>query len=374
MGLQHLHDVITKTSVDFVDGLLLCDVAINMKVDQAAFVIKKQNGAIKFFGRGGAGEIDTIKRVGMDTYEDAISHIESQNVERIPDGTEAHMEVFSDKWKTSIQYDVKPTNNLILSYVVRDGQVLVPDDPTNQEVADVLNVSPPPVLFSGQLSEQQRLAIKSFITLSVDHRKSMFGGENFLEFVSKIFDIPQSLSWLHSNGCEGLVLYFKKYGVVAKIVDPIFTQEKQDEHAVAVSIFKSLLNNFVYDFIDNDVPQILKSTHNQSVEYSDVQYIRFITQLVFRAVEQHGDELRVLNQFKDDQLSQRYSNVSPKLAPVKLINMIKTNWWVEELFVTLLNSLKTEKRAINTKQGLTKERKDRINEIVGLLREKGLVK
>ena len=75
--MEHLHDIQEKKGDEFVNHLLDDEVVINIKIDQAAFVVRKQDSRVTYHGREGRGDITKVKRASMDTYEDGILHIEN---------------------------------------------------------------------------------------------------------------------------------------------------------------------------------------------------------------------------------------------------------------------------------------------------------
>jgi hypothetical protein len=373
--LDHLHDVYNRQGIAVIDSLLTDTVVINVKVDQSAFVIKKQTGIVTFHGRDGRGLIDKVKRAGMDTYEDAIHHVGSRALNHIPDDLELYLELFSDKWKTTVKYKSKPKNGLIVSYAKLNGKVILPDDPMIHDMATLLDIAPPPVLFSGTLSEYHKQRIKSFITQSVDDRKSNFGGDKFINYVSNTFEASDDLHWLQECGYEGLVFYFTQRGHSAKLIDPMFTAEKQAGHKENMSRFKETLNTIVYEYLTTNFHRVLQDfiMHTKS-EYSDDQYINFISYLTSDVVEVYNDRLSILDCMEDEQKIVKFSNVTSTLVPEYVNQLIQRHWWVDELFTMLLNLLQKDKKAINTRQGLTRERKDSVNVMVSFLRQHNIVR
>ena len=375
LELEHLHDTLSKKGDAFLGHLLNDTVVINIKVDQSAFVLRKQDGNITYHGREGRGDINKIKRAGMDTYEEGIKHIESRPVSKLPDGIEVYLELFSDKWKTKVQYKTKPKNNLIISFIKQGGKTLLPNDPLNKTVASILDISPPPVLFEGRLNDNQKTAIRSFVSASAEQRQAKYGESKFLDFIMSMFVTPKEFEWLQEGGYEGVVFYFKDNQYSAKIVDPMFTAGKQEEHTEGMDDFRKALVDFVHDYLKSDLDGAADTfTKSPEMASADDLYIAFIAHLTRYMVQKHGAELRSLDKHEHEQKARRWSNISLSMIPGYMKQLVKDHWWVEELFTMLLNNLQKEKKAINTKQGLTRERKDAINDMVARLRGRGLVK
>jgi hypothetical protein len=373
--VEHLHDIYTKKGDTYLDNLLNDTVVINVKIDQCAFVIKKNDGIFSYHGREGRGEINNIKRSTMDIYEDCIHHIEPLLSNKIPDNSEIYLELFNEKLKTKVQYSTKPKNNLILSYINQSGSTLLPTNPENKRIASLLDISEPPVLFSGKLSENQKKQIKSFVITSAEERKHKYGGKEFIEYIMSIFKTPEHLSWLHEGGYEGLVFYFENNKCSAKLVDPLFTSDKQEERYNEMSDFKKLLTDIIFQHLEEDVELYIKHTTFSLDETTDDTFIYFISRLTLLMCMIHSEELKNLNQFMLVQKEQRFSNITYSLLPLFMGPLINNyHWWAEELYITLANLLQKEKKRINIKQGLTQERKETINRIVSVLCEQGIVK
>lgn len=371
--LEHLHDTRSKKGDEFLDHLLNDEIDVNIKIDQAAFVVKKQDGNVKFYGREGREEITKIKRSIMDIYEDAIKHIE-QKAKKLPDNTEVYLELFHDKLKTIVQYKTKPKNNLIISYIKKDGKILNPNDPFNYKVAELLDVAPPPVIFSGKLNEKQKTLIKQFINSSEEERKQKYGKTKFLDFIMSLFVTPSELKWLQEGGYEGVVFYFKNNAYSAKIVDPMFTATKQQEEDF--NLFKQQLNEFVHDYLNKHLDEVAeKFVKSSAIQTTEDVFIEFISLLTQDAIKQYGEQLhKQLDKFQQEQISRRFSNITYSLLPSYIKQLSKKYWWTEELFTMFTLLLQKEKTKINIKQGLTKERKEAINNMVAKLRSRGLVK
>ena len=364
--MEHLHSIYEQKGVDFFEQLLSDVITINIKVDQSAFVLRKQSGLISFHGRDGQGTIDKIKRAGMDTYEHGIAHIESQTLCDIPDDVEVFMEIFSDQWKTAVQYKTKPKNNLIVSFVVQGGRTVLPNEPLIDDIVSVLDIAPPPILFSGTLSYSQKTSIREFVSANQELRQQRYGGSNFVTFINSIFVTPAHLMWLQECGYEGLVFYFKNSHCCAKLVDPSFSLDKREERAQPISQFKRTMLDIIFDHLSYAVEQTFIQC--EFTTPSDDTYIEFISYLTEYFVQKYAVEFRALDVFDQEQKNSRWSNISASMVPEFVVKLIEQHWWAEELFTFLLFGLRKEKKAINTRQCITRERKDLINEIVGQLR------
>jgi hypothetical protein len=380
--LEHLHTLASKGQ-EYIDKLLNEHLCVNIKIDQSAFVVRKVNGALSYYGREGREQITKTKRAGMDIYEDAIAHIEKQKWQTLPDNLEVYLENFNPKLKTIVRYQSTPTSGLIISYCKLDGNLVRPDIELNKHVARVLDVAPPPILFSGKLNDQQKAKIQQFISLDDQQRRQKYGSMKFIEFIMSVFLHPAQLQWLLTaktstgeSGYEGLVLYFGNDDpVMAKIVDPLFTaaivDKKKDNQQ---SVFDKLLQDQAFDFIKMYSDDVVE--HFQALgKDPDDNFIAFVAQLTKISIEQHGEELNeLLGHFHDQVAGNRFSNINFHLIPSFVRTLVNKYWWAEDLFRVLLFLLQKEKARANPQSGITPQRKDFINQKVATLRQKGLVR
>lgn len=380
--LEHLHSLASKGQ-EYIDKLLNEHVCVNIKIDQSAFVVRKSGGQLSFFGREGREQITKTKRAGLDIYEDAIRHIENQRWQTLPDNLEVYLENFNPKLKTIVRYSSTPPSGLIVSYCKLEGKMIRPDVEFNKHVAKVLDVAPPPVLFSGKLNDQQKQKIQHFISMPDEQRRQKYGKLKFVEFVMGVFLHPSQLQWLLSaktetgeSGYEGLVFYFgNDEPVMAKVVDPLFTAAIVDKKSESSqSEFDKILQDQVFDFITMYADDVASEMQSLGKDPDD-NFISFIAELTRKIVEQHGEELNeLLGHFHDQVAGKRFSNINFHLIPSFIRTLVNKYWWVEDLFRILLFLLQKEKARINVQSGITQQRKELINQKVSNLRQKGIVR
>jgi len=344
--LAHFSDILTKKGNIFVDNLLKQHVSINVKVDVSSFNLKKENGVIKFYGREGKQEIDILKRAGFDLYEDAIRHIKARKWQKIPDGIEVYMELFSDKMPTIIKYKSPPKNNLIISYLKKNNKILPPCNPLNEQVSKILDIEGPPLLFSGKISASQQNRILKFIELSDEEKiefiQTKFEGK-FINFVLSLFIPKKDISILQATGLEGLVFYFGNPKnpsdiFMAKIVDPLFTAEiKKKKSKNADSKFMIELTELIFKDLEKFIDITLKKR-------TQFQYIEFIMNLLSNYIKERKNIFdRRLEKYKKE-ISDNPFNISYGLVPPKVNQLISKYFWAEDLFRVLLFNLKTKKK------------------------------
>lgn len=370
--MKHLHDVLSQRGEEFFRALLNDHIAINVKIDQIAFVVQRAGNELVFKNREGKGEISKVKRAGMDLYEDAIQHIHRQSWQQLPDKYEIYLELFTDQMQTVIQYKQRPKNNLIVSYIKDDkGTVLRPDLPINKRVAHILNISPPPLLFSGKLSNQQKQQI-------IDYVKRPDPQQSFLDFIMSIFMHGPELKWLHETGYEGVVFYFGDTDLSAKLVDPLFTAtivNKKAETAEAdwTRQFKETVFELVFTNMSHVVAPFELTPEFSKDRDSESLYIDFIAYLTKSLLDWHGEYLQTkFAPYEEYAKNKRFSGVTWSLLPSYMKQLNDKYWFTPELFSTILFLLQKPKR-VDLKAGITPERKLTINGIVDSLKKKGIV-
>ena len=170
MGINNLKDVKEKKGDSFLKNLLNNYVIINEKIEGAFFGVKKmQNDSFKYFKK--SGEIRYVDRVLMKYYNPAISFFENLSLltrQKIPANFYFGFQYFSNGTAHKNNYAFEPKNNLVLSYIHRltdDGKIESTIQNKEQLTlwADYLEVEPPPIIFEGKLTDEQKTEILDFV-------------------------------------------------------------------------------------------------------------------------------------------------------------------------------------------------------------------
>ena len=367
--LVHLSDILSKKGEEFVDKLLSQKVTINYKIDTSAFMVKNDNGKLRFFGREGRQEIDLTKRAGSNIWEEFISHIEKQDWKKIPNGVEVYMEMFNDRIPTIIKYASKPKNGLIISYCKKDGKTLKPSDPICLKMSKLLQVSEPPVLFNGKLNAKQKKVLKGFL-----ENPSVNSPQEFAKKILSIFVPPDAVKYLIGDVMEGLVFYFSD-GSMAKVVDPTFTQQIKDKKGKADEFFIKV-SNLVYKELNKSVDAILNNSSSMKKimnETGEARYIRFVSSVTGNMIQRVAKNMDDIDAYRPDVEANRYSNISSNLVPTGINTLINKYWFAEDVFRIILYGIRKEKKRVHVASGLTKDRKNIINGIVQKLKDNNIL-
>ena len=371
--LVHFSEILTKKGESFVDKLLSQYIIVNFKIDVSAFVFGKENGELVFYGREGKIEIDKVKRAGMDLFEPFIERIEQSDWQQMPDGIRIYAEMFTGKFEPIIKHPVTPKNGLIISYSELNGKRLLPNNPINIEMAKLFDIAPPPIMFEGKLNNKQKGMIKDFLNNPEDYKQV-----DFTKFILGLFLPPKSVSGLIDDLIEGIVIYFDD-GSMSKIVDPGFTDTVKMKKAkmndntyndtLKDVIFKNIKSS--YDAIMTNKTTLKKINKEKSL---DDKYIRLAAALTGSLMHKVSKQFKDIDMYKDSALENRFSSVTHKMLPVGFSQMIKIkSWWAEDVFRVVLFALPREKKRVHKASGLTRERKELINNIVADLRVRGIV-
>lgn len=352
--LTHLSDFLNKKGNNFLNNLLNKKVAVNLKIDTSALVVGKIDNEIKFWGREGKIEIDKFRRQGADLYEKSIKYLESRDLDKIPNGVQIYMEFFDEKLPTLIKYTQHPKNDLIISYIKKNGKIVPPDDKLNLEMAKLLNISPPPVLFSGKLNDKQKQKLIEYAETNKEDIVNKYGGKNFVKFVLSLFVPPSQMKFLLTDSLEGLVFYFGNGNSIdmAKLNDPSFTQGIKSKQNKEDVYHKSIME-IIYADLKN---------YADGVGYTGSNYNDFIYKMTQKYIK--SGKLKALDKYKNNVTEQRFARLSFELLPPKVKSMVDKNWSSEDIYRTLHFMFEKAKKRINIRTGLTKERKETINYIV----------
>lgn len=352
--LVHLSDFLNKKGNDFLGNLLNKKVAVNLKIDTSAIVVGKINGEIKYWGREGKTEITNFRRQGADLYEKSIKHLESRDLNKIPDGVQIFMEFFDARLPTIVTYTQHPKNNLIISYIKKNGKIIAPDNPLNEKMAKLLDIAPPPVLFSGKLNKKQKQQLIDYAETPPEEIAQKYGGKNFVKFVLSLFVPPSKMKFLMTDTLEGMVFYFGEGDKIdmAKVNDPSFTQgikDKQNKN----DIYHTSIMKIIYDNL---------TKHANKVGYKTSNYNDFIYSLTQQYVK--SGKLKALDKYKYNVTDQRFARLTFNLLPGKVKKMVDKQWSAEDVYRILHFMFEKSKKRTNPRTGLTKDRKEQINNIV----------
>lgn len=366
-GIAHLHDA----DSEFFGKLMSEPVLVSIKVDSAAIVIMNDAGTLRFFNRGAQKEIDLIRRAGMDVYEGVISHIESRDWKKLPSGVMFFCEFFHDRLKSLIKYTKKPHNNLILLFAKKGGKILRADDPVMDVAAGILDVSPPPIIFSGMLNQKQKNILQSFVETEVEKRKQKFGLDNFRDMILSLFGVEEHNRWLVDDGLEGIVFLFgsETNPTRFKVVDPAFTQRIQDKIVKGndVDSYRKAINEVMWNEINDEMVDSILKKVKPTGQPGFIEFVSELAIIVGRIGDKH------FQKYKNLDASPRMFGFTSGITPSRIIEMAKAKFYFEDVFRQLLFTLNTSKVRISPATGINAEAKVKITNVIDKLKIRGLL-
>ena len=381
-GINHLYDLYNKKGQEFIDHLFNTFVTVNEKMDGSAFTFErdKETGKFKFFRRDQRNPITFVDRTLMKYYEKPIQYIESlppHILEKIPRGWRFGLEYFANNKPVEIMYDRVPKNHLILSYVHEygeDGKIkkTIQDKGELDTWADLLGIERAPIIFQGYLTDEQKDNILSFLRTPFDKLVERFKTQSFVRFIIGTLNPELKKSALNEDldkDVEGIVFRFGDPGkevsepVLAKMVDPVFTQmakdktQKQREDKPSDFLGLTLLD--VMNFI------LEKGVDHFKVEgdTEDERYVSFMGDVFSNFLEEYAEKYRGADFEEPEYLKREEFRLNKDLIEDRrVLKYVNEDDSFESLFKLMLNSF----RKIKSRAGgiITKGMMEQMNLLV----------
>jgi len=381
-GINHLYDIYNKKGQEFIDQLFNTFVTVNEKMDGSAFTFErdKETGKFKFYRRDQRNPITLVDRTLMKYYEKPIQYIESlppHILEKIPRGWRFGLEYFSNNKPVEIMYDRIPKNHLILSYVHEygeDGKIkkTIQDKEELDKWADLLGIDRAPIIFQGHLTDEQKSSILDFLRTPLEKLVERFKTQSFVRFIIGTLNPDLKRSALNEDldkEVEGIVFRFgdpkKESGdpVLAKMVDPVFTQMAKDkslkQKEEKPSDFLGLTVMDVMNFI------LEKGLDRFRVEgdTEDERYISFMSNVFSDFLDEYGEKYKGADFNEPEYLKRDEFRLNKDLIDDrKVLKYVNEDDSFESLFKLMLNSF----RKIKSRSGgiITKGMMEQMNLLI----------
>ena len=277
-GIKHLQDIYEKKGAAETRKFISGNVQITEKLDahRFSFQIDKNRNVI-FYKKNDNRELTKVDRLISDLYEKAISHIESlpKNViKSIPEGLRFGFSYFPNNKPLRIDYKFKPENRLVLTDVTHRNEkgkvkkVYENVDYLNRW-ADILEVSKPPILFSGKLSEDQKNMI---LNIALGNQKT---NAFFTNHIESIFES----TYTKNNIIEGIVIRTNEG--LSQLRDPSYKIFFQANKPVESRDFYDLTIVQITEFMKKFQFPMLESIHDPEERYIELissAYNKFINE------------------------------------------------------------------------------------------------
>jgi len=352
LGLQHLKDLYDSNGYDFILKLFSNNVYITEKIDGSRFAFEKNNNKLSFFKRDERTPITMVDRTVMKYYESAISHIESLDLDLIPEGIRFGFEYFTNSSPGSIVYDLVPVNGLILTDVVTSG---VPDTNIDSLVkyAKIFKTSPPPIIFNGKLSAKQKNLLEDFLLADWDDLFIKFKTESFTSYIIGIVNPKlknMALNIGTSKPIEGVVFSFNDGNTFTnvKVVDPLYTQNARK---IAKGRFttEKRKSDSQTKIILRDIVSFIKNDANYDIEFKstsvDMKFIELVSYLFKQYyLKNKGSFTSISSKTNSDEIQELDINYK-FITDGELAQILKSNKKVKLVFKSVLAAFgKTRKR------------------------------
>ena len=358
-GINHLYDIYNKKGKEFIDQLFNTYVTVNEKMDGSAFTFErdKETGKFKFYRRDQRNPITLVDRTLMKYYEKPIQYIESlppHILEQIPRGWRFGLEYFANTKPVEITYDRIPKNHLLLSYVHEygdDGKIkkTIQNKGELDNWADLLGVDRAPIIFQGYLTDDQKDKITDFLRTPFEGLVQKFKTQSFVRYIISTLNPKLTKTALNDDldkDVEGIVFRFgepskENEPVLAKMVDPVFTQMAKDKSMkqredkpsdflgiALMDVMNFILEKGVDDFrVDGDS--------------EDERYISFMSDVFAKFLDKYSDKYRGADFEEPEYLKREEFRLNKDLVDDRrVLKYVNDDDSFESLFKLMLNSFR----------------------------------
>jgi len=358
-GINHLYDLYNKKGKEFVDQLFNTYVTVNEKMDGSAFTFErdKETGKFKFYRRDQRNPITLVDRTLMKYYEKPIQYIESlppHILEQIPRGWRFGLEYFANTKPVEITYDRIPKNHLLLSYVHEygdDGKIkkTIQDKGELDNWADLLGVDRAPIIFQGYLTDDQKDKITDFLRTPFEGLVQKFKTQSFVRYIISTLNPKLTKTALNDDldkDVEGIVFRFgepskENEPVLAKMVDPVFTQmakdksmkQREDKPSDFLGIALMDVMNFI---LERGLDEFRVDGDSE-----DERYISFMSDVFAKFLDKYSDKYRGADFEEPEYLKREEFRLNKDLVDDRrVLKYVNDDESFESLFKLMLNSFR----------------------------------
>lgn len=358
-GINHLYDLYNKKGKEFADQLFTTYVTVNEKMDGSAFTFErdKETGKFKFYRRDQRNPITLVDRTLMKYYEKPIQYIESlppHLLEQIPRGWRFGLEYFANTKPVEITYDRMPKNHLLLSYVHEygdDGKIkrTIQDKSELDNWADLLGVDRAPIIFQGYLTDEQKSKITEFLRTPFEGLVQKYKTQSFVRFIISTLNPKLTKTALNDDldkDVEGIVFRFgdpskDSEPVLAKMVDPVFTQmakdksqkQREDKPSDFLGIAVLDVMNFI---LERGIDDFRVNGNSE-----DERYISFMSDVFAKFLDKYSDKYRGADFEEPEYLKREEFRLNKDLVDDRrVLKYVNEDDAFESLFKLMLNSFR----------------------------------
>jgi cytidyltransferase-like protein len=380
-GINHLYDIYNKKGQEFIEQLFNTFVTVNEKMDGSAFTFErdKETGKFKFYRRDQRNPITFVDRTLMKYYEKPIQYIESlppHILEKIPRGWRFGLEYFANNKPVEIMYDSIPKNHLLLSYVHEygdDGKIkkTIQDKKELDDWADLLGIDRAPIIFQGYLTDEQKSKITEFLRTPFDQLVERFKTQSFVRFIIGTLNPDLKKTALNEDldkDVEGIVFRFgdpnkDSEPVLAKMVDPVFTQMAKDKSMKQKENKPSDFLGLTLMDVMNFILEKGLDTFKVEGDSEDERYVSFMGDVFSKFLEEYYDKYKGADFEEPEYLKRDEFRLNKDLIDDRrVLKYVNEDDSFESLFKLMLNSF----RKIKSRAGgiITKGMMEQMNLLI----------
>jgi cytidyltransferase-like protein len=273
-------------------------------------------------------------------------------------------------------YDSIPKNHLLLSYVHEygdDGKIkkTVQDKGELDDWADLLGIDRAPIIFQGYLTEEQKSKITEFLRTPFDQLVERFKTQSFVRFIIGTLNPDLKKTALNEDldkDVEGIVFRFgdpnkESEPVLAKMVDPVFTQMAKDKSM-------KQRENKPSDFLGLTLMDVMNfilergiDTFRVEGDNEDERYVSFMGDVFSRFLEEYSDKYKGADFEEPEYLKREEFRLNKDLIDDRrVLKYVNEDDSFESLFKLMLNSF----RKIKSRAGgiITKGMMEQMNLLI----------
>jgi hypothetical protein len=240
--------------------------------------------------------------------------------------------------------------------------------------ADFLNIERPPIVFQGNLSDDQKQQILDFVFAPFEELANRFKTESFTRYIMSVLNPNAQTTFLRDaldKDIEGLVFRFydpsqagEDSVFLAKLVDPVFqhqakqkaqdrVQKKSDDYIWIIAID---LMNFIERYSTKELDQIELAGSNY-----EERYISLINSVYLDFIAEFGEKYADLDIQIPEFLTREEFGVNFNLVNNdQVIRLIQKNSNFKEIYRILLNIFRKKKIKVGSTL-FTKQMKANLN-------------
>ena len=252
-------------------------------------------------------------------------------------------EYFPDTQPANIEYSKLPKNNLVLTAISKSGKFDYNLEEL-EEYARLFDVDAIPIIFKGKLSDENKQAIKYFLSTSEKDLEYVFGEKSFSFFFYKLLNPVSTQSFLmdgdFQKNVEKILLRTNDSEINFQILNPLYTRISSINSTEFVEIYTLLLVNFL--------------NFCQSIDYDKIKlngikrhdfYLYLMSKLFNIYVSEVKDDLLNFDFTIPEFFDKHKFRINRELIPNKLTRtLIEEDKKLEYIFKIVLGSFSNKKR------------------------------